>query len=216
MPQASFPSVTTFRRRHVTDPVRDIVDDLRAAHGAATSRVEQQQLYAAAIEAIDAAGLDRATADAAVREVAMIADPLAREPVAAEMWELRDELGHRTGQYVTVDQWAATNPEFAAVIESARSAGTNAEAVENVNAALAARTWDYNSLWMLEVWKATELADDGTLPTEVEAHQAEQARIHAEALAAEPDAQAAAERSALMSGIFAQAVAEAEAAAGDE
>jgi hypothetical protein len=216
MPQASFTSVRDFQARHVQDPTAALLGDLRAAVDGTTNRAEHAQLHAVALAAIDSLALDRDTADAAAYEVARICDPLAREPVAAERWELRDELGHRTGQYVSVDQWAATNPEFAAVIESARSAGSNAEAVENVNAALAAREWDYNSVWMLEVWKATELVDDGSLPTELEVRQAEQARVHAEAVAAEPDAQAAAERSALMAGIFAEAVAEAEAAAGDD
>ena len=194
-------------RRHAPDPLRDLLEDVKAALDEAETPRDRKAISAAAAEALDEIGF--AGDDAAVAALAQLTDPHAA-PEPAKVQVLDDQ--HRNvGRMVSAEQWAAEDQEFGTVLKAVRAAKTSAEAYENLTVAMSLN-WDPTSDQLLQMLM-TDLAenDDGSAAEYAEARKTEESlQAWREATAAQEAAEAQARRDEIFREAWAAKVAEAE------
>jgi hypothetical protein len=205
----SYASAEKLLRDHKRDPVRDLLDDVAAAVEAAEGPGEIAAIRRAANEAAASLDLDGDDSTRFDHGLARLTDPRA---VDLPRLPVLDDNFQNTDRVVSVDEWAAENPDFAKAMERVRAAETTADAFEVIRALHAARQWDPTSDMMFELYRETELEDDGTLATFEDRDRAQHAAKLADAQAEHdqsPEAQEA-RATEVWNRLFGSAVAAAE------
>jgi hypothetical protein len=122
---------------------------------------ERRAIAQPATQAADTLPMSDDQALALSNQLARLTDPRTQEP--APRMPVFDDPGRETGRHVTPDEWAAEHPNFAKALAAIRAAQSTAEATENIAGVMFAREWDMASPWQFELYRETELEDDGSI-----------------------------------------------------
>jgi hypothetical protein len=204
-----YASAENILRKHKADPVRDLLDDVATAVDAAEGPGEVEAIRRAASQAAADLGLDLDDTTRFDTGLARLTDPLAQD---TPRLPVLDENFNNTDRVVSVDEWAAENPGFARAMELIRSAESTADVFEVIRAVRTDHAWDPTSDMLFELYRETELVDDGSLPTLEQRDAGEHQAKLDEAQAGYEETREAKEARAteLWNRLFGSAVAEAE------
>jgi hypothetical protein len=193
----TYETAERLRRKYVSDPARDLLDDLRAGLDVADSHAERQALTDAAMDAADAlaAGDNDAYAEMHAR-----IDAVANPPVDPGIWD------KARGQFVDAELLASENPSLGRVLAAVKGAANAGEVDEIVAAALSADV-EWSDAEVAALWGVTDSqVDDGTATSAAERDERDAAKLFAEAVADREAAEAAEQAPTLLADAMAEGV----------
>jgi hypothetical protein len=200
---ATYKSVEALRRRHVPDPARDLIDDLRAGLDAADTDGERAALVSAALDAVRVIAPGDVDAEALESQIRVLEDP----PVDNGLWdEAHLNPDGSRGAFVDAEMLAGTNPMLGKVLAAFNQATNAGEADEILAAALGSDVDWSNGEVLALVQLADRLVDDGSVVGQVERDERDAAKLFAQAVKERDDAEAAQRTPTLLADAMAEEV----------
>jgi hypothetical protein len=204
---ATYKSVEALRRRHVPDPARDLIDDLRAGLDAADTDGERAALVSAALDAVRVIAPGDVDAEALESQIRVLEDP----PVDNGLWdEAHLNPDGSRGAFVDAEMLAGTNPILGKVLAAVKGAGSSGEADEIIAAAIGSDVeWSDGEVMAL-AQLADNLDDDGTILGQAERDERDAAALFAQAVKDREAAELAEQAPTLLADAMAEAQAQEE------